>query len=230
MQIILFLAAYGAYAVFWYRIVFHVLAWFRATGRYGASPGLNPGQSARICAVSCLDLFFFRRLFESGKMLWLGSWVFHISFVFVLLRHLRYFLNPVPACISFIQPFGVVAGYTLPASLFFLMLLRLFGRKRYVSKYVSWYNFFLLGLLFSISFIGLLMHLYFMPDLPDVKEFVLGILAFRSEPVPGSLLFVVHFAFFLLLLPYLPTHFFSAPLVILEARKREEGLHEVLHE
>jgi nitrate reductase gamma subunit len=230
MRIILFLAAYVVYAAFWYRIVFHVLVWFRATGRYGVSPALKPEQSARVCAVSVLDLLLFRRLFASGKMLWFGSWVFHISFVFVILRHLRYFLTPVPACISFIQPVGIVAGYTLPASLFYLMLLRLFGRKRYVSRYVSYYNFFLLGLLFSISAIGLLMHLYFVPDLPGVKEFILGILSFRSEPVPGSVLFVIHFVLVLFLVPYLPTHFFSAPLVIVEARKREETLNEVLHD
>jgi nitrate reductase gamma subunit len=230
MRIILFLAAYIVYAAFWYRVVFHVLVWFRATGRYGVTPALRPEQSARVCAVSALDLLFFRRLFASGKMLWLGSWFFHISFIFVILRHLRYFLNPVPACISFIQPAGVVAGYTLPASLFYLMLLRLLGRKRYVSKHVSYYNFFLLGLLFSISAIGVLMHLYFVPDLPDVKEFILGILAFRPEPVPGSVLFVIHFVLVLFLVPYLPTHFFSAPLVIVEARKREETLNEVLHD
>jgi nitrate reductase gamma subunit len=229
MQIILFLAAYVVYAAFLYRIIFHVLVWIRATGHYGVSPAPNPGESARVCAVSGLDILFFRRLFASSKMLWLGSWTFHISFVIVILRHLRYFLNPVPACITFIQPFGVVAGYTLPASLLYLMLLRLLGRKRYVSKYVSYYNFFLLGLLFSISSIGLLMHLYFVPDLPDVKEFVLGMLTFRPEPVPGSTLFIIHFVLVLFLLPYLPTHFFSAPLVIAEARKREEGLNEVLH-
>jgi nitrate reductase gamma subunit len=230
MRIILFLAAYVAYAAFLSRTIFHVLAWFRATGRYDISPALRPGQSARICALSGLDLFFFRRLFGSSKALWVGSWIFHISFVFVVLRHLRYFLNPVPACISFIQPVGAAAGYALPASLVYLMLLRLFGRKRYVSKYVSYYNLFLLGVLFSISAIGLLMHLYAVPDLMGVKEFALGILTFRPEPVPGSLLFIVHFILVLFLLPYLPTHFFSAPLVIVEARKREEGLHEVLHE
>ncbi len=230
MRIILFLAAYIVFAAFLYRIIFHALAWFRATGRYGVTPVLRPGQSARVCAVSGLDLLLLRRLFASSKMLWLGSWTFHISFVFVILRHLRYFLNPVPACITFIQPAGVVAGYTLPASLFYLILLRLLGRKRYVSKYVSYYNFFLLGLLFSISCVGLLMHLYFVPDLMSVKEFVMGILAFRPEHVPGSALFIIHFVLVLFLLPCLPTHFFSAPLVIAEARKREEGLHEVLHE
>ncbi len=229
MRIILFLAAWVVYAAFWYRIVFHVLVWYRATARYGVKPALTPGQSARVCAVAGLDVVFFRRLFASSKMLWLGSWVFHLSFVFVILRHLRYFLNPVPACITFIQPVGVVAGYTLPASVFYLIMLRLFGRKRYVSRYVSYYNFFLLGLLFSISSIGLLMRLYFVPDLPAVKGFILGILTFRPGPVPGSALFIIHFVLVFFLLPYLPTHFFSAPLVIAEARKREEGLNEVLH-
>jgi nitrate reductase gamma subunit len=229
MGLVLFLVAYIAYAAFWCRIFSHVFIWYRAAKLYKAVSVPKPVGSARVCALSAIDLVFFRRLFESSKMLWLGSWTFHVSFVFVILRHLRYFLDPVPACITFLQPVGRLAGYVLPFSLFYLILLRLAGRQRYVSRYVSYYNFFLLGLLFSISSIGLLMHMFFVPDLMAVKEFALGILSFRLQPFPGSTLFIIHFALVLLLLPYLPTHFFSAPLVVAEANKREEGLNELLH-
>ncbi len=230
MGLILFLVAYIAYAAFWIRVFFHVVIWYRATKRYKAVPVLKPGQSARVCALSVIDVLFFRRLFESSKLLWLGSWTFHASFVLVILRHMRYFLEPVPACISFLQPAGVAAGYTLPASLFYLIMLRLLGRKRYVSRYVSYYNFFLLGLLLSISSIGLVMHIFLVPDLMEVRGFTLGILSFRLQPLPESALFIFHFALVLILLPFLPTHFFSAPLVVVEANKREEALKKVMHE
>jgi nitrate reductase gamma subunit len=229
MGLILFLVAYLAYAAFWCRIALHALAWYKASRRFGTAHLPPSGGTARVYASAVLDLILFRRLFLSSKMLWIGSWIFHVSFFFVILRHLRYFLNPVPACITFLQPVGVVAGYTLPASLFFLIILRLFGRKRYVSKYVSYYNFFLLGLLLAISSTGLLMHTYFMTDVVAVKEFILGIFAFKLRPLPESVIFRVHFMLVLLLLPYLPTHFFSAPLVIVEARKREEELKTVIH-
>lgn len=229
MGLILFLVAYVVYAAFWCRIAFHVLLWFKTTKHSIISPAVRSGRPAQVFFLSALDIVFFSRLFNSSKMLWLGSWTFHLSFFFVILRHLRFFLNPVPGCIIFLQPAGVVAGYTLPASLLYLIILRLLGRYGYVSKYVSYYNFFLLGLLFSISSTGLLMHMFFVPDLMGVKEFVLGILAFKLRPLPEYPLFIVHFALVLLLLPYLPTHFFSAPLVILEARKREEELKTLMH-
>ncbi len=230
MGLILFLLAYIAYAAFWCRIFFHLIVWLKATKRYKAIPVLKPGQSARVCAMSAIDIFFFRRLFESSKLLWLGSWTFHASFVFVILRHLRYFLDPVPACVTFLQPAGRFAGYVLPLSLLYLIMLRLLGRKRYVSRYVSYYNFFLLGLLLVISSVGLVMHMFFVPDLMAVRDFALGILAFRLNPLPQSTLFIVHFALVLVLLPYLPTHFFSAPLVVVEANKREEALKTIMHE
>jgi hypothetical protein len=63
-----------------------------------------------------------------------------------------------------------------------------------------------------------------------VKLFALGILSVHPSGLPGSLLFVVHFALALVLVPLLPTHIFTAPLVMMEARKREQALHLVMHE
>lgn len=225
----LFLIAYLAYAAFLGRIIIHVLIWYKATKRFTA-PGLQaPEQRCDLYAAAAIDLCFFRRLFLSNKLLWIGSWTFHLSFLFVILGHLRYFLNPVPRCITFIQPVGVVAGYLLPASLLYLLGLRIAGKERYVFRYVSYYNFFLLGLLFLISITGLLMRRLFVPDLMGVKEFILGLFTFRRALLPQDLLFIFHFLLVLLLAAYLPTHFFAAPLVTIEARKREEELKIILH-
>ena len=221
---------YLVYAAFWCRIVVHVFIWYKATKRFGAWRPPESEQRCILCASAMLDLCFFKRLFLSNKLLWLGSWTFHLSFLFVVLRHLRYFLNPVPRCITFIQPVGVVAGYLLPVSLLYLMALRSAGRNRYVSNYVSYYNYFLLGVLLLISVTGLFMYRFSFPDLMGVKEFILGLSTFRKALLPRDFLFIIHFLLVLLLVPYLPTHFFSAPLVIMEARKREEALRALMHE
>jgi len=43
-------------------------------------------------------------------------------------------------------------------------------------------------------------------------------------------LFLLHFSLVLVLVPLLPTHILTAPLVMLEARKRDLGLPLVMHE
>ena len=47
--------------------------------------------------MTALDVVFLGRVFVVNPALWFGEWVFHASFLLVLLRHLRYFLDPVPA-------------------------------------------------------------------------------------------------------------------------------------
>ncbi len=226
MGMLLVIIAYMAYTAFWVRISLHTLLWIKSAHRLIP---YRPGSDVRplaAFAASVLDLFFFRRLFESNKVLWLGSWAFHTAFIFVILRHLKYFLNPVPSCISYVQPFGLVAGYILTFSLLYVVAVRLAGR----TKYVSYQNHAVLGLLFLVGATGLLMRNFFKPDLVDVKNFAMGIVAFRPSRPPGNFFFVIHFALVLLLMPYLPFHIFTAPFVTMEARRRQQGLDMVMHD
>jgi hypothetical protein len=89
---------------------------------------------------------------------------------------------------------------------------------------------FLLGLVLAISSIGVIMHAWLTPNLVEVKLFALGLACFKPAPMPESLLFMTHFILVLVLVPFLPTHIFTAPLVMMEARKREQALHLVMHE
>ena len=52
----------------------------------------------------------------------------------VLLRHIRYFIQPVPAFIAIVQPFGALAGVAMVAG-----LTMLFGRRILVERirYIS---------------------------------------------------------------------------------------------
>lgn len=226
MGILVTVIALAAYAAFVGRLFRHLFLWLRASGSLPAGPAYAVGIGGRAVAVAAMDLLLFRRLFGQNKLLWIGSWTFHVSFLLVALRHLQYVLEPVPDCIWRIRSLGICAGYILPVSLVFILLLRLLSRK---NRYVSLQNYFLLCLTLGISLAGLVMRNYFSPDLMDVKAFVIGILTFSPRPLPESAAFAVHFVLFLVLLPAIPLHMLAAPLVTLEARRRDDELREVMH-
>lgn len=227
MEIVLAIFTYVIYIVFWGRFFLHGIVWFSTLREYQLGQAKLPRYSFRVIIIGILDIILFRRLFVDSKFIWLGSWAFHVSFIFVAVRHLRYFTDPVPGLVSYIQPLGVAAGYVLPLSSIYLIIARAVAGK---GKYVSYQNLFILGLVFAISAIGLVMRNFFLLDLTDVKEFALGILRFGPSAVPAGYLFIAHFTLFLLLIPYIPFHLFVAPCVLMEARRREEGLAMVMHE
>jgi hypothetical protein len=97
------------------------------------------------------------------------------------------------------------------------------------EKYASPANMVLLGLMLVISCTGLFMNLFFKPDLVGVKLFILGLMDLSPVPPPQSIPFTVHFKLFLVLVVLLPTHIFTAPLVMYEARKRAGDLKHIVH-
>ena len=59
------------------------------------------------------EVVFFESLFKSNLWIWGLGWLFHASLALVLLRHLRYFTEPVWGWVAFVQPFGMYAGITM---------------------------------------------------------------------------------------------------------------------
>jgi len=222
---ILVIAVYGVYAAFWLRFLGHALVWWRATQRF-IEPAA-PRARVKAYALTAMDIVFFNRLFRVNPALWFGEWVFHVTLTVVLLRHLRYFLDPVPAFIWWAQTPGLIAGYALPMSLGYILIIRLYTK---LEKYASPWNVFLLALVLVISCIGLLMTTLFRPDMVNVKLFIMGFLGFSPTAVPHGFLFLLHFSLVLVLFLFLPTHIFTAPMVMMESRKREQALHLVIHE
>lgn len=226
LSMILIGVAYLVYAAFWVRFVMHGLVWWRAVRRSELQP--VPSRRAwKACLFTAGDVVFFARLLMVNPALWIGEWLFHLTFLLVIMRHMRYFLNPVPSWVWWAQTPGVIAGYMLPLALLYILIMRLVFKK---EKYASSANVFLLGLVLVISSIGAIMHAGLKPDLVDVKLFVFGIMTFSPVAAPGSLLFLAHFILVLVLIPLLPTHIFTAPLVMFEARRRDLALHGMMHE
>lgn len=219
-------AVYLVYAGFWVRFLMHGIVWWRAVRRTEFLPAL-PRRSWKACLFTAGDIVFFGRLLVVNPALWIGEWAFHLAFLLVIMRHMKYFLNPVPAWVWWAQTPGLIAGYVLPCTLLYILILRLAVKK---EKYASRANVFFLGLVLVISSIGVTMHAWFKPDLVDVKLFAYGIMTFAPVAAPGSLLFLAHFTLVLVLILLLPTHIFTAPLVMFEARKRDLALHGMMHE
>lgn len=172
------------------------------------------------------DIVFLTRLLKTNDLLWIGEWIFHCSFLLVVLRHLRFVLDPIPDWVSCLQTPGLIAGYILPVSLISILLMKLGKEKRYFPLY----NLFLLVLLFLIGASGLLVKTVFLTDMTAAKNFMLGVFTFSPAEPPSSFLFSVHYILVLILLACLPSHIFTAPFVIMEARIRDEGLGTVMHE
>lgn len=224
---ILIIAAYGIYAAFWIRFLLHGLVWWKAMKRLSADIRPVQPSTAKVWVLTVADVVVFARLLMVNPALWFGEWFFHASFLVVILRHLRYFLNPVPAWVWWMQTPGTIAGYVLPLSLVYIFIIRLFTKR---EKYASRANIILLSLVFVISSLGVLMHALYKPNLVDVKLFAFGIMTLNPAAAPDSMLFVMHFSLVLVLILFLPTHIFTAPLVMMEARKREQALRLVMHE
>jgi nitrate reductase gamma subunit len=217
--------AYTVYAAFGLRLLWHFFTWIRASAAVGAyAPKYKTSFGTRI--LMALDIVFFRRLLVANGLLWTASWTFHLSFFIVVVRHLRFFIEPVPACVRESQTCGLIAGYILPASVLCLLLIRTVSAgERYLTKD----NYLILLLTLGIATTGLLLRTVFRADLVGIKGFTHGLLTFQPGMGQNSYLFVVHFSLALLLILILPSHIFSAPLVTIEARRREQALNMVMH-
>jgi nitrate reductase gamma subunit len=224
MGILLALSTYAVLGIFLVLLCGRLLTSWKAARivrGYAPSPPFTPCLVLKVVG----DILFLSRLLRTNDLLWIGEWLFHCTFPLVVLRHLVFFLNPVPEWVGFLQPFGIFAGYVLPLSLIYIFTVKLSREKGYFPSY----NFFLLILLLLLSMTGILLRTVFKPDLVAVKGFVLGILGLSLQSVPLDFLFVIHFSLVLVFILYLPTHIFAAPLVMLDARQREEELRRVMH-
>ena len=148
------------------------------------------------------EVTVFQSLFRANKWIWLFGWIFHVSLAVVLLRHLRYFLQPVPLPIVLIQPFGVIAGFAMVAGLLALWARRfVVERIRYISGPS---DHLILALLVSIGLSGLTMKFLARTDIVSVKEFFLGLMYFDWRPLPADPALIVHLTLVLVLMVVFP--------------------------
>ncbi|MBF0138608.1 MAG: respiratory nitrate reductase subunit gamma [Magnetococcus sp. DMHC-1] len=148
------------------------------------------------------EVAFFNSLFKGNKWTWLGGYLFHAALALVLIRHLRYFVQPLPEAFAYIQIAGIVAGLAMVGGLGFLLVRRFWvDRTRYISSFADYA---ILVLLLAIGISGLLMQFVFRPDIVEIKSAMLGWVTFQGFSTPEDALFVVHFLLVLVLMVIFP--------------------------
>lgn len=139
-----------------------------------------------------IEVTLFRALFRSDKWIWLFGWIFHVALLAVLLRHLRYFTEPVWGWVALIQPMGLYASFAVLAGLAGLWARRfLVDRVRYIS---SPSDHLMLALLVAIAASGLALKYLAHTDIVALKAFFLGLMVFDWHELPTDPVLLVHLA------------------------------------
>jgi len=162
------------------------------------APMTRAGAAARVAR----EVVFFESLFRSNKWIWLFGWLLHVALAVVLVRHLRYFTEPVWGWVAFAQPFGVYAGLAMVAGLVGLWARRLLvERVRYIS---TWSDHLMLALLAGIGLSGLAMKYLAHTDIVALKAFMLGLMVLSWQPLPADPVLLVHLTLVLALMVVFP--------------------------
>ena len=188
----------------------------------------SPYNTAGVIARLALEVFLFRSLFKNEKVelkrseklvyggnkyLWLAGLVFHWCLLIILFRHLRYFLEPVPSWVLFIQDIDGILRLFIPTlfitnvaillALTYLFLRRvIYSQLRYISLPA---DYFAVLLLFSVVVSGILTRHFFKVDVVAVKELAMGVISFHPAIPEGiGLAFYIHLFLVCALLAYFP--------------------------
>jgi len=175
------------------------------------------------------EVVFFESLFKSSKWTWIFGWTFHMALLLVVLRHLRYFQEPVWLPVVLVQPFGTYAGFAMVACLGGLWARRwLVDRVRYISTPS---DHLMLALLLAIGLTGLGMRFVAHTDIVAVKIFILGLMRLDWQSLPADPVLLVHLALVALLMIIFPiSKLLHAPgLFFSPTRNQADNAREVRH-
>ncbi|MFP4544606.1 MAG: sulfate reduction electron transfer complex DsrMKJOP subunit DsrM [Candidatus Kapaibacterium sp.] len=152
-------------------------------------------------------------VYGSAKWLWFFALVFHWSFLIIVLRHFRFFTEPVPAFVPLLQNIDGFLQVGLPViymtdaailiALTYLFFRRVFdGKIKYISLASDYFP---LVLILLISVSGLLMRYLIKTDLVAIKELTAGLFTF-APVIAGDIspLFYMHLFLVSVLLIYFP--------------------------
>jgi nitrate reductase gamma subunit len=187
----------------------------------------NPSTQFGVVGRMTGEIFLFRSLFRNSKarleggrlifgeskFLWLSALAFHWALLLILLRHLRFFVEPVPMFINILErtdsyfqigtPRLYLSDLILLGALAYLIVRRFRDPVlRFISQFT---DYFALFLLLGIAASGMLMRYFTRIDILSVKQIALGFAAFRPLTSQGlSPLFHVHILLVCTLAAYLP--------------------------
>ncbi len=193
---------YFATAVFTVGLVYRIWLYARTPVPLRIPTTPAPVTQAGVVVRMAKEVVLFESLFKSNKWTWLFGWVFHAALFLVLLRHLRYFTEPVWFWVNWVQPFGLYAGFVMLAGLAALWVRRFaVERIRYIS---SPSDHLMLLLLIGIAASGLMTRFVTHTDIVSLKAFVLGLVYFDWQPIPTDPVLLIHLGLVLVLMIIFP--------------------------
>ncbi len=161
-----------------------------------------PTTRAGVAARMFREVVFFESLFKGSKWTWLFGWLFHFGMLVVLIRHLRYFTEPLWTVSAWVQGIGYYMGILMLLGLAGLLVRRsLVDRLRYISAPS---DYLMLGLLLAIGATGFLIGAVWQTDVVAVKRFFLGLMHFDWQPLPADFMLLVHLTLVIVLMIVFP--------------------------
>jgi len=234
---------YAAFVVFIVGVIYRVLKWAGAPvpfhiptvcGQQKSLPWIkaskteSPYTTAGVIARLALDVILFRPLFWNERVelkraytllykrnlyLWIGGLAFHWSLLAILIRHLRFFTEPVPSFVLVVQwldeilqnlmPVLYITDVVILIALLYLVFRRInTPQVRYISLFS---DYFALFLLLGVAATGVLMRLIYKADLVAVKGLAMTLLSFNPTPPEGvTVVFYLHLFLVCVLAAYFP--------------------------
>ncbi len=161
-----------------------------------------PTTQAGVVYRMVKEVVVFESLFKANKWIWIFGWLFHFGLLLVLLRHLRYFTQPVWAWVDVLQPFGKYASFMMVIGLAGLLARRfLVDRVRYISTPS---DYLMLVLILAIGLTGMSMTFVAHTDIIALKQFFMGLMYLDIQPLPQDPLLLIHLALVAFLMVIFP--------------------------
>jgi nitrate reductase gamma subunit len=235
---------YAAFVIFVGGMILRILKWAGApvpfripttTGQQKSLPWIkhskieSPATLPGVIVRMALEVLFFRSLFRNlktqqyeggrvaygeAKWLWLAGLAFHWSFLIILVRHLRFFIEKVPASIQLIE--GLDSFLQIGAPLLYmtdaiilLAVTYLFIRRvgipqmRYLSLIADYFPLFLI---LGIAISGVLMRYFYKTDIVSVKVLAMGLISLKPTAPAETIgvIFFIHLFLLSALFAYFP--------------------------
>src|SRR5512139_427322 len=237
------LVPYAAFLAFVAGFIYRVVKWgqspvpFRIPTTCGQQYSLpwvkqnkieNPSTTLGVIVRMALEVFLFRSLFRnlkaemvdgkkvvygSDKWLWLAGLAFHYSFLFILIRHLRFFIQEPPWPIktiemldSFFQvgvPLLYITDLIIIAAVIYLFIRRvIIPQVKYISLPADYFPLFLI---LGIAVTGVIMRYFTKVDIVGVKALAMGLVTLKPT-VPAGIgsIFYIHLFLVSMLFLYFP--------------------------
>lgn len=192
-------------------MIYRIVKWYKMSvpSKLTLFPAPLPGSGLVTGVLK--EAVFLRTLFKSDKVLWLGSYAFHVMLALIFVGHFRVVTDfpriwkamgmGVAEVDSFSAVVGGGAGLIILAAVLFLLIRRsTLARAKDISSVA---DYLVLILIASVILTGNYMRFFSHFDLNETRTYFSSLLTFNPQ-LPKSTLFLCHFLLGQILLMCLP--------------------------